>query len=264
MPLLEDIEYSRDETVAAVRDYYQFLTKLYLDADKIIEPPADGWSHITNRHLTLDKSKKVIDLLRHLPYIKFTFDLTVDAEGAPDCTFADWQDLFRRSAGRQTIISGTEDAYIYEHVPKHVVGLTCGGNYNPRFLLDVKLGTISWYKCPAPLADNSSCEQIEDDPYDYCDNEQEAEWRAECGEWSVPDFFEELKNQFEQLNFVPLSARKVEHVWKSGPEDHKDMLAGVQDIYRQHGWPDLEQYDKTACLAAVDNFIAEHYPQYAP
>ncbi|KAF2027194.1 hypothetical protein EK21DRAFT_115088 [Setomelanomma holmii] len=264
MPSLEDISYSRDETVTAIRNYYQFLTKMYLDEAYIIEPPLEGWAHITTRSVTLDKSKTVIELLRHLPYIKSALNDTVDAEGAPECTFADWQDIFQRGSDRRTIKIGTEDSSISDNIPKHVVGLTCGGSHNPRFLLDVKLGTILWYECPGEMSDNSSRETVEDDPCDYCSDDEEAEWRAEGETWSIPDFFEELKEQFRQLNFVPLSSRKVVDVWKTSPPEYEAMLAGVQEIYRQHGWLDLEQYHKNECLEAVAKFIEEQYPQFAP
>lgn len=38
MPDLEDISYSRDETVAVANDYYDFLTKMYLKESDIIKP----------------------------------------------------------------------------------------------------------------------------------------------------------------------------------------------------------------------------------
>lgn len=37
---LEDITYSREGTISAIRDYYQFLTKMYLPESAILEPPA--------------------------------------------------------------------------------------------------------------------------------------------------------------------------------------------------------------------------------
>jgi hypothetical protein len=261
MPTLEDIEYSRDETVAAVREYYQFLTKMYLDEAYIIEPPAEGWPDITNRSFTLDKSKAVIDLLRHLPYIKNTSNLNVDAQGAPECEFADWQGIFQRGADRKMIRAGTEDLAISDNIPKHVIGLTCGGSYVPRFLLDVKLGTIMWYKCPGGIRDDPIHEEVEDDPYDYCSDDEEAEWRDDGTTWAIPDFFAELKDHFRRLDFVPLGPRRVIDVWKRSTPDHEAMLAGVQDIYRQHGWPKVENYDKTACLTAVTKFIEEQYPE---
>jgi hypothetical protein len=261
MPGLEDITYSRDETIAAVRDYYEFLNNLYLDKDKIIFPPPDGWPEITTRSFTLSKSKEVITLLKHLPYIKSTSNDTIDAEGAPNCSFADWRDIFARVAGREMITIGTEDSYISKHVSKHVVGLTCGGMYNPRFLLDVKQGTIQWYKCPGALVDEPIHEPVQDDPYDYCSEDEEAEWREDGGTWAIPDFFEELKERFRRLEFVPLSERRVADVWKTGTEDYAHMLVGVKEIYKRHGWPG-ERYVKGECLREVKAFVEVGYPQW--
>jgi hypothetical protein len=39
MPELADVSYSRETTIAAVSDYYNFLTKLYLKDDQVIYPP---------------------------------------------------------------------------------------------------------------------------------------------------------------------------------------------------------------------------------
>lgn len=36
------------------------------------------------------------------------------------------------------------------------------------------------------------------------------------------------------------------------------MIVGMQDIYRQHGWLDLERYDKNECLKSVTKFVTEH------
>ncbi|KAH7082873.1 hypothetical protein BKA63DRAFT_583990 [Paraphoma chrysanthemicola] len=261
MPYFEDIEYSHAETIAAIRDYYQFLTTMYLDETYIVEPPPDGWPDISTRSYTLDKSKKVINLLQHLPYIKFANNDTLDAEAGPDCIFADWQSIFKRAADRKTVTSATEGPSISDKVPRNVIGLTWGNNHTPKFLLDVKLGTIQWYACPGEACDEPINEPIQDDPYDYFSGEEEAEWRAEGETWTILDFFEELKEHFRRLNLVPLSRKKVVHVWKTAPENYQEMLVGVKHIYRQHAWPDLKQYDKEECLKAVEKFVEENYPQ---
>jgi hypothetical protein len=262
MPNLEDITYSRDETVTAIRDYYHFLTTLYLDSSTIISPPPEGWPEITTRSFTLDKSKSVISLLQHLPYIQTTSNDTLDAEGAPDCRFADWNTIFQHGSDRATIRIGTEDSCISEHIPKHVVGLTCGGMYNPRFLLDTKLGTVQWYKCPSVISDEPRYEPIQDDPYDYCSEDEEAEWRDDGEMWGISDFFEELKERFRRLEFVPLSERRVAHVWTVAEPEYGNMIEGVREIYRRYGWPDAERYRKTECLRAVEKFVEEEYPQW--
>jgi hypothetical protein len=34
----------------------------------------------------------------------------------------------------------------------------------------------------------------------------------------------------------------------------------LQGIYREHGWPNLDVYDKKECLKAVQKALEEHYP----
>lgn len=264
MPHLEEVEFSQDETIAVIHDYYQFLTKMYLDEAYVVEPFSDGWPDINNRSYTLDKSKQVIALLKHLPYIKFTNDDSIDAETGPNCMCADWQSIFQRAADRKTVMAATEGPDLSENIPKSVIGLTWGDNYTPKFLLDVKFGTVQWYNSPGKVSDEPINEPIQDDPYDYFTDEEEAEWRAEGETWAIPDFFEELKEHFRQLDFVPLSGRRVVDVWKSAPDDYQEMLVGVKDVYRKHAWPDLGEYDKNECLKAVDKFIGEGYPQWRP
>jgi hypothetical protein len=46
---LEDITYSREATIAAVTDYYTFLTRMYLNKSDITYPPSGGWPSIVNR-----------------------------------------------------------------------------------------------------------------------------------------------------------------------------------------------------------------------
>ncbi|KAF2729335.1 hypothetical protein EJ04DRAFT_502520 [Polyplosphaeria fusca] len=262
MPALDNIAYSHDQTVAAFRSYYSFLTKMYLNESHIINPPSEGWITIIASPNTLDKTDKVVNLLRHLPYMRITNDDTRDAEGAPYCKFADWQKLSSSRKGRDFLKLCTENASICEDVPRHVVGLTAGGRYNPVFLLDVELGTVTWYECRDEISEALGWPQVEDDPYDYAP-EKEAEWRAEGATWAISDFFEMMKDQYRKLHFIPISPRMVideREILQYGPEG---MIQGLQKIFREHGWPDLERYCKKECLDAVQAFLEEHYPEEA-
>lgn len=42
MSMLEDISYSREASIAAVRDYYHFLTRMYMEESVVVEPPKGG------------------------------------------------------------------------------------------------------------------------------------------------------------------------------------------------------------------------------
>lgn len=61
--------YNRDEVLAAVADYYDFLTRLHITPQEIRRPPPSGWPQVTQESLSrLGKTApKVTDLLKHLP-----------------------------------------------------------------------------------------------------------------------------------------------------------------------------------------------------
>ncbi len=156
MPELSEITYSPDACVTAVRDYYSFLTKMYLEDSKIILPPEGGWPTISSADRTnlrsLGKAGEVTWLLAHLRYIRADGDNRDKAHGTPGYYFADWQILIqwltqgRISGGDLKIIA--EGSGFYEGAPPHVIGLTSGGQNNQVFVLDTKLGIIHWPECP--------------------------------------------------------------------------------------------------------------------
>lgn len=66
--------YDRDVVVNCVKRHYELLVKAaYFDPAEVLYPPDEGWS---DEQLAIDvlrafrRSEEVIDLLRHLPYIK--------------------------------------------------------------------------------------------------------------------------------------------------------------------------------------------------
>ncbi|KAI1876167.1 uncharacterized protein JN550_001663 [Neoarthrinium moseri] len=69
MPKLHEISYSRDRTIAAANDYYEFLMGMYLSESEVLQSPASGWPSINAEDFgPLGKTPEVLDLLRHLPY----------------------------------------------------------------------------------------------------------------------------------------------------------------------------------------------------
>jgi hypothetical protein len=93
MPYLAEISYSKEEFIAAIRDYYRFLTTLYLDGARvIIEPPEGGWPNITAEIFggPMGKSAVVVSLLRQLPYIRRPpGEAGLKIMAAPCCWMAD-------------------------------------------------------------------------------------------------------------------------------------------------------------------------------
>lgn len=147
MASFSNTRYSRDETIRAVRDYFAFLVTMYLDESHIKEPPSGGWPSITtDRFPKMNKTDEVMDLLRHLPYIRRTDDdLMQNLLVLPGASFADWE--AEVSAPEQNdgwSLRICTEGTIYEDVPHSVIGLTDGDGGNPVFLLDTEHGVIHW------------------------------------------------------------------------------------------------------------------------
>ncbi|KAK4244021.1 hypothetical protein C7999DRAFT_44271 [Corynascus novoguineensis] len=258
MPELYEVSYSHKATVAAVRDYYRFLTRMYLKESYVAEPPEGGWPEISFENLgSLGKTNEAILLLRHLPYISSPDE---SALGAANCLFMDWRWIARSLALGEC---SAEDAlYLtegYSGLPKsmspHVVGLTRGSYYNPSFLLDTKLGVVFWWECHSDIKRNPSREPISGEEYDNGPNEEETDFRCDSVAWAIPDFFELLKDLFRQLFYVPVGPRAVLYA-----KALKEVMPMLEAIYREHGWPDIERYRKRECLNAIQSLMEERDP----
>ncbi|KAH9894696.1 hypothetical protein F4778DRAFT_747921 [Xylariomycetidae sp. FL2044] len=260
MPRLKDITYSREATVAAVRDYYQFLTKLYMSPESIIEPPEGGWPNIMQEVLASDgKTDEVIELLRHLPYIRYD-DVLTTPQAAPCTQFVDWvgsANYEQRTDVEHTSSRLGVEGPEWEHVPSHVVGLSLWSRNSYDFNLDTKLGVIYWLDCPCEIDADPFPAHIEDRVEEYAP-ENEWVWRGNAVAWAIPDLFEQLKDEFRRLNFFPISRTLVDQVYNVDGVD--GSVKPTQKVFRDHGWPDLEKYDKEACMEALDKFLGEEDP----
>ncbi|KAJ4987061.1 hypothetical protein SVAN01_07477 [Stagonosporopsis vannaccii] len=259
MPPLSEVRYSRDDCISAIRDYYSFLTKMYLNEDEVLEPPEGGWPNITAHNLKgFDKTDEVINLLRHLPYIENVSDNTT-AHGSARCCFADWRYLAGDTPGasNETLSWTTEDNFDGS-VPAHVIGLTSPrGHENTFFLLDTQLGIIHWRSCPHEWRYHQVRDQITDRPDKYAPKE---EWRGDAPAWAVGDFFEVLKERFRCLDFVPINNRNVLYAYNRNPMLDQGVVPMVQNIYHAHGWPDLRTFRKHDCLLAIRTAMEAQYP----
>ncbi|KAI1324349.1 hypothetical protein F5Y16DRAFT_308074 [Xylariaceae sp. FL0255] len=248
MPAVDSISYSREATITAISDYYEFLTQLYLPSEFILHPPQSGWPSITQETMAgIGKTDEVINLLRHLPYIEDRHA----AHGAAFCTFADWSlEGFGRTSSARILTEGST----WEQVPPHVVGLTNGGRYNPVFLLDTQLGVIHWVDCPDRPRHRPTREQV------WGDAVEGVEWQGESATWAVADFFEQLKVEFLSLRFLPTNpvCSEVIDVDAEFGDEGRRLLPVLQDIYRSHGWPDVSQYRKKEALEEVKRVLEEN------
>ncbi|KAK7943489.1 uncharacterized protein PG986_012602 [Apiospora aurea] len=215
---------------------------MYLNDTEIVEPPAAGWSHIDHLRC-MGKTDEVYELLRRLPYLRVS-RTGETPEAAARCHFANWAQIAQYASS--TSSSGydgdghricSEPPELIDTTPPCVIGLTYGGRDNPLLLAGHRAG-----------------HRALDIP------EDEADWRRAHPAWSVPDFFDLLPGQFQNLNFVPIGSREVFEIHARGPGNPPALLAAVQDIYRRHGWPELANFRKRECLRAVRRTLREEFP----
>jgi hypothetical protein len=260
MPRIEDISYSREATVAAIRNYYHFLVSMYLDPSDVQEPPESGWPSIPlNGWRNFDKTDEVIALLRELPYLRET-SAPFGLHGAAFTVFGDWHTASEDIDG-QLLKEWSEPDPDEAAIPAHIVGLTVPNDRQlaPAFLLDTELGVIYWFECHGDIR-SSEVSEIQGDAYEWEDGlipEDQIEWRGNSKIWAIESFFEMLKDHFRKLNFVPTSPHEVGDVWAAQDGYGKETLRKVQTIYRRHGWPDVERFNKQECAAEVKTLVDE-------
>jgi hypothetical protein len=153
--------YSQDECIATVRDYHSFLSTLFMDSHFIIEPPEGSWPNITPETMQgLNKTKEVISLLRHLPYI-VSKPYSQHPEGVPGCKWTDWAsdaDAFvegKKYAESSLLMSEGYEYQFGGRVPSHCIGLMYGRRDKDKILLDTGSGVVYWMACPAEVVEAS-------------------------------------------------------------------------------------------------------------
>jgi len=260
MPRLDEVSYSREATIAAFRNYYQFLTQFYLSEDMVEEPPTGGWPSITDEKVRLlGKNEEVAELMRHLPY------LADDRLLAPHAECAHWPSLLSRHPKENKPFDGTNIDAIriitedleWENVTPSAFGISMGKD---TFILDTQLGIVHCLDTPIEVKEAAPREAILDDFWD-CTPENEHGWRCSSVAWSIADFFEVMKQRYRDLQYLPMNGWRVEE-WFDEYEDgdYRPVLRSVRQVYKEHGWPDLSVYDKEKCLESVDKLIEEQFP----
>lgn len=264
---LASISWSTEQTIACIRDYYQFICKMYVRHAAVEYPPPGGWPQITNeRAKALGKSEEVAALLRQLPYIVHRGTSMCTTPCAPYTWFQDWRQDFANmtedfsSDDADDIKLLTEGFSACENTPPHVVGLTTAGRDDDIYLIDIKHGILYWIGCPTGLDMAHECDRILEYPDEWAP-ENEVEWREEGSAFFIPRFFELQKQKFRDLHYVPTHGLKILHASTNNPEGQK-RVSMLQGIWREHGWPDAEDFDKEKCLAAIEKAMEEKFPDY--
>lgn len=287
MVKLIKLSYSHEEAVRAFRDFYNFITIMYVDESSVEWPPEGGWPSITpERYAGLGKTDEVISLLRELPY--FTREAG-STEPIPGCTWANWvnvgertiksQDFRGKLAGSEGIGSNGERG-AGGVIPPHAVAITMGDRENDNIFVDTKRGVIFWdVGCPDDLRDAKRIDVGSGrfiEKVTHLDDgdlpESTGVWPLCQPCWTIPDFFELLKHHFRTLQFVPVTPSDVSWFCESGDEedmncdeDVKAEASAMRKIYRRYGWPPASRggsgdYDKAGCLKAMKRLVEKHFP----
>ena len=138
-------KYSRDQAAAALFSYYSFLTTLpYIPSSAVLTPPAEGWQDVNAPALRrLGKSEKVIDLLRHIPYIsKDGWSRYKIANDTTPILYTN--EHVRKTLEDERQAEGTVRPYGIE-LPADVISLTSGGRYGIMLLIDTDEG--GYHEC---------------------------------------------------------------------------------------------------------------------
>jgi hypothetical protein len=268
MPELNEVSYSESASVAAISDFFKFLTSMYLDEATVEWPPEGGWPGITGDTLeSLSKSERVISLLRQIPYMR---DVSLEGDGerpqgAPEANFCNWKEYAEGSEGRNPSrvneFKLLTEGFVWQRTTPDIVGLLVASrDDSPPILLDTKYGIAYWPECPDEIRHETRQEQVQDDS-DAWATQEEADWRCDAPAWTITDFFAMLREQFEQLRFIPINGRQVIDSYSEYSDDG-EMEPMLQEIYREHGWPKLEDYNKEECIQAVEQALAEKYPDF--
>ena len=261
---LDEVSYSESAAVTAISDFYKFLTRMYLNEEIVEWPPEGGWPFTKKGLGSMEKSDRVVSLLRQIPYMQDKLDGEPRPHGLPEAPFWNWKDnvkdnepLDPKAVGEIKIL--TED-FLCDITTPDLVGLLEGGkDENTVILLDTKYGIAYWPEYPDEIMETEH-EQVQDDSEAW-GSEAEVNWRCDAAAWTIPDFFAMLQEQFEQLRFIPINSKQVINAL-AGYSADGEMERMLQGIYREHGWPDLEKYRKEDCIKAVEEALAEQYPDF--
>jgi hypothetical protein len=184
---------------------------------------------------------------------------------APGCTVADWSNLLARPSNPtdpnkpgQPFRIFTEGTFA-DISPPHVIGLTI--SRDEAMVLDTELGVIHWQDCPSRIEWGENRRTHVERDLDDEVPEEEANWRRGATAWAIPDIFETPKDELRQLNWIPICHCTVRNVPDGDYHHEEGMMSMLQDIYREHGWPDLAVYRKSDCLEAVQKAMSERYPE---
>ncbi|KAI4917814.1 hypothetical protein J4E85_009906 [Alternaria conjuncta] len=210
--------YNRDVVVSCIEKHYDLLVRMaYLDPDTILRPPPEGW---TDEQLAVDtlqewkRSDRVIDLLRHLPYLSKNmgdskYEVYIVTEACNYLRNYGWlKDADKKKAIRRMSPCGEG-----QEIPAGMIPLS-QGNEATVWMIDTDQGII-WPMGPF-IVDRSA----PDDQF----------WRQAAKPREVQQYFDELYDEIETLVTVPVPLTRGSDAWYNEMVDHRDNNAKVSAI----------------------------------
>ncbi|KAL0929355.1 uncharacterized protein CTRU02_215711 [Colletotrichum truncatum] len=233
-------QYSRDEFVAALTSYYEFLTEIFLPMSVLQHPPPSGWDHIASDY----KDEAVVDLMRHIPYIRYDY---VD-KGKPymiyeRCMAADYAGEIGRMEStrydKRALFEPGPEIEQLSDIPSYVycLGTIAGGSWYGNYIfVDTRRGTVT----VCDLNNGAKPTELSEEP----ENEGDC-WR-EHETYPAVKFFEKLKEEWRQFKLIACS-RKTVVKWGNGDE----KLELIKKIYEEEGLF-TSAYDLERCMRRVE------------
>lgn len=227
--------YFRDQVVQELTSLYEFLVTMYLPEDALKYPPMPGgWPEISAERLSfMKKADAVIDLMKHIPYIRQDWDDTI--EGAYQVH---------------------EGSVCNDFSGKYFQDISTKFQYDCDWQLpgDVKTPPhllILW-RPPAPtrgwtVSINIKTGELRRDRviygarYDYAD---------------IKEFCEFVKEEFQTLVCIPTHPMSVTVVSSHPATEMAAAVPLVKDIYTQCGWPSAS-FRKQKCVSLVESVMEE-------
>ncbi|KAK8051100.1 hypothetical protein PG993_002485 [Apiospora rasikravindrae] len=240
----------RSAVASGLAQFYDKLTKAaYLPPDAIQHPPPEGWTDaemdLQGIRTTLGRSDAVVDLLRHLPYLR-------PVDTGPQT--GQWP-VFPKTKAMRYLCDGSsldhelEGLYELAHLPPDMVSLTHPAgeytHYGPQWwLVDCSTGRITKYAGPPrgeDLADEFAAEWRKAPTYTPADLFQEVTAMLGKDYYFVPGLVDGI-----EAEFCTPDRREYSSVYQAY------MLAGWQ-----HGLGPGPDFDREKCRNNLERSLKQ-------